>query len=514
LTSNSRWWQRWGQVSHSPIFLNGLLLVGALLRIRQYLANRSLWLDESMLALNVVGRSFADLLKPLDYSQAAPLGFLLLVKAATQVAGQGEYGLRLIPLLLGIISLPLFYKVARDLLIPAAVPLAVALFAILVPFTYYSSELKQYSGDVMVVLLLLAAAYPPPASGTYSLPRAVGLVLVGGAAVWLSHPAVFTLAAIGVVLLLPAMVRRPRQNAASVGLIAASWLASFAATYYLSLRSIAANPVLSSWWSQEFVPPPVSKAAVNWWLNKFVDGSGVASIFADPAAFRPAGVALFAFLVGCAFMFVHHRQRFWLLTSPLLFVLAASALGRYPFAGRLLLFVVPLLVLLVAYGAGSVIQTAGRSAPAVGVILVGLLLFPVVRSADNAIAPEGREEIKPVLGYVARNRQPGDLVYVHFAARPAFDFYAPRYAGFPEVVAGSRMDDVDYVAIESDLERLRHRGRVWILLSHTGQAEEDFFVAYLDRIGKRVDAVTATGASAYLYDLGARGGMPPAVGRP
>ena len=49
---------------------------GVLVRLARYLADFSLEVAESQLALNLVERSFADLLSTLDYDQAAPVGFL------------------------------------------------------------------------------------------------------------------------------------------------------------------------------------------------------------------------------------------------------------------------------------------------------------------------------------------------------------------------------------------------------------------------------------------------------
>jgi len=54
------------------------IIVGIVLRLRYYAFNRSLWLDESLLALNLIHRSYRQLLKPLDYSQGSRLGFLLV----------------------------------------------------------------------------------------------------------------------------------------------------------------------------------------------------------------------------------------------------------------------------------------------------------------------------------------------------------------------------------------------------------------------------------------------------
>ena len=42
-----------------------LILMGAVLRLRQYLTMRSFWVDEAMLALNIVQRNFAGMLVPL-----------------------------------------------------------------------------------------------------------------------------------------------------------------------------------------------------------------------------------------------------------------------------------------------------------------------------------------------------------------------------------------------------------------------------------------------------------------
>ena len=46
--------------------------LGIILRLVQYLYNRSLWLDEASLALNVIEKSFSGLLQPLGYDQMAP----------------------------------------------------------------------------------------------------------------------------------------------------------------------------------------------------------------------------------------------------------------------------------------------------------------------------------------------------------------------------------------------------------------------------------------------------------
>lgn len=111
--------------------------LGVILRLMQYLCNRSLSFDESLLALNIIDRSFTGLLHPLDYDQGAPIGFLMLEKLAIQVLGNSEYTLRLFPLLSGVGSVWLFYGVASRCLTPKALPIALGLFAVSAPLIYY-----------------------------------------------------------------------------------------------------------------------------------------------------------------------------------------------------------------------------------------------------------------------------------------------------------------------------------------------------------------------------------------
>jgi hypothetical protein len=84
--------------------------------LSRYIANQSLFGDEAALVVNVVGRRFGELHGPLTYHQAAPYGFLLVVKAVQLLLGLSEYALRLVPLTTGVAPLALFYQLARRVL--------------------------------------------------------------------------------------------------------------------------------------------------------------------------------------------------------------------------------------------------------------------------------------------------------------------------------------------------------------------------------------------------------------
>src|SRR5580700_337675 len=122
-----------------------LVAVGAAIRLRLYLQNRSLWVDEAMVSLNIIHRPIAQLWRPLDDHQAAPLGWLLLQKFSITLFGSSEYALRLVPLIAGIGSLVLLLMLARRTVGPAVGLVAVAMACLSKGLIYYSSEAKQYS---------------------------------------------------------------------------------------------------------------------------------------------------------------------------------------------------------------------------------------------------------------------------------------------------------------------------------------------------------------------------------
>jgi len=132
-----------------PAFLWwALIVMGIILRLRQYFSGRSLWADEASLAFNLANRSFAGLTQRLDYDQGAPIGFLFIEKLLVVGLGNIDQVMRLFPLFSGILAIYLFYRIA-DAHIKGGM-FGVLLFSVSWSLIYYSSELKQYSSDVMI----------------------------------------------------------------------------------------------------------------------------------------------------------------------------------------------------------------------------------------------------------------------------------------------------------------------------------------------------------------------------
>ena len=136
-----------------------IIFVGILIRFRQYMFNRSLWLDEASLAMNILKLNYTELFKPLLHGQAAPSLFLLITKLFTDIAGYSEYVLRFFPFLCGIISLLFFYQFAKHILQKQVIPVAIGLLSFSYYAIYYSNEFKQYSVDLLFTILLIFFAF-------------------------------------------------------------------------------------------------------------------------------------------------------------------------------------------------------------------------------------------------------------------------------------------------------------------------------------------------------------------
>jgi hypothetical protein len=485
----------------------GLVALGVVLRCVQYASGRNLWLDEIGLAGNILTRSFAGLWQPLADGQVAPVGFLMLVKAAVVALGPSDDALRLVPLLAGLAALPVMLAVARRWLPPAGALLAIGLFALSFKHVHYSDELKQYSLDALVALLILWFAIrieERPSRWLWG-----GYAVLGALAVWFSHPALFMLGGAGLVHAASAL--RARSGAALAGIVATGgvWLASLAACYVLVLRVPGNGEMMRTFWARAFMPlPPRSPEDLRWFVDTFFDA------LLSPGGFAVPGLVGIPLVLGGGVLLRTDWRRFWLLVGPALLALLASGLKRYPFEGRLLLFLVPAALLLIAAGTGALYRAlrAGQGRAIAALVPLLVVALPIMTAGQDLLRPRMREETVPLFRYLAGHRRPGDLIYVYDSARLAARYYGPRY-GLREgdYIQGSESRD-DWTRYLDDLQRLRGHKRVWVLLSHVctwqGVDEGRIILGYLSRVGTCVDELEEPGAALYLYDLSATRALP------
>jgi hypothetical protein len=364
-----------------------LVAVGILLRVLEYEAYRALYMDEKSLLINLTGLAVFDFHTRLSEDQLAPPGFLVVERLLVRLPLDSVWAARFFPLVCGVGSVILMRLVALRYLSRAAVPLAVGLFALSDWLLYYSAEIKQYSTDVALTLaaLLLASRFeaaprsqrvpperkplpdsgsPEPAFETAPPAKWLAFTAFGAAGVWFSHPLAFVLAGAGTYVMASAALRRDWVSARRGLLMSAAWAASFAGCFAVSHAILTTGQFVWDWWDFAFLPLPPRSAAdmdrVFWHLiNVFDSPSGIVTpLGVLPSAFLALGL----FVIGAVVLGMSWPGGLYLLESPALFALLASALRQYPFHGRLVLFLAPVVHLLVAEGAANVATSGARLA--------------------------------------------------------------------------------------------------------------------------------------------------------
>jgi hypothetical protein len=477
-----------------------LVFLGIGLRLVPLVQNRNLWIDEARLALNLLDRSPRQLLDPLDWNQGAPVGFLLCVKAVITAFGPTECALRLVPFVGSVLGLFGFAWVARRLLPSPAAVLAVGLFAVCPYLVGYAAECKQYAIDAAVAVGLLAAALRL-FHGESDCSHWCILAACGAVAVWFSHPAAFVLGGIGIALLTDAVLNRNRKRLAACSMVIACWLASFGVCYLVSLSHLGGNGYLVEYWAGHFLPlPPTSVGDFAWLADHFF------GFFTYPGGFgggevSAGGLAAVLFVVGVVSI---GRERWPVavaLVVPGLLALLASAVHKYPFAGRLILFLVPPALLAVARGAWVVAVTLRPCQPLAATLFLGVLIAaPAVELGRQLRHPLHQEELAPVLAEVRARWQPEDKMYVYYDAVPAFTFYT-RNNPFPSSVTLGGEHRARQTEYRDELARFADGPRVWLVFSHRHGDEEALIRAYAEGFGKCVGEVRRPGAAAYLFDM-------------
>jgi len=448
-----------------------IVMVGAgiYLRAVEYAANRSLWLDEAALAQNVLHLPLGELAAGrLGDNQVAPPGFLLATRGVAAIGGGSEQALRLIPFVAGVGLLGIFGWWAGRRLGALGGFAATALLALSWPLVYYSNEFKQYSLDALIAFSLWASV-GKILDGDFSARRAAATGAAGVAALWFSQPAIFSLAALGVMGLAGAVKANRSRAAWRWMAVGAAWAGFFALLLWLSYDTALGNTALYAYHDELFLrlwPAGVFRdvARVGGWENWKL-------ATADASAWFWLGLVFVG--AWAAWRNAGSRRETIFLGLGIFFTALASALRFYPLSARLLLFLLPGLFWWAGRGVDAVTSAAqGRKLglPVALALLIGL--WPLARAAvAEARAPSAREQLRPVVEELGRRARPGEAVLVFDLTRYAFDYYWARVAHAEVTVREVRFErDEPATAAEVAVKLAplfkERPARVWLVTTH------------------------------------------------
>jgi hypothetical protein len=483
---------------------HGLALVvgfGCVLRLVQYLWQRSYWDDEARLLLNIRDKSWLELLGPLDNEQSAPIGFMYACKALITLLGDSELVVRFLPLLAGLISLVLFALLCRRVGI-ATLPacLATAALALCESTIVYSATLKQYNADIAasLTLLLIAVSSTIPVHlrlrylALLTLPLALfstTVVLVFGGLFFALLPQ-FLREHRG-----PSSLLRPDSaNPLPPALLAA---AGFVALYALVLRN-QRDESLQEFWDKGFAQFSNPLSIPRWLISETYN-------HADRLR---SGLGALVMLLWVVASMSLHRQRRWQLLfcciAPVLMTIFVACFHLYPYqGGRVSLFLLPGTALLAAIALDSLFRVARRGPALALVAAMPFVALGLLTSLPALVEPRSRSMIRPAIAHVRQHFQPGDRIYVVAEGKSPltpilhgrgveFDAYWP--APNPRVVTGLPRPPAPAAG---------EGGRFWVVFAFVPKFQLTNMQPLLDDLAENATeldrSVDAGGGAAILY---------------
>ncbi len=473
------------------------LAVGFIVAAMEFLRERGVWLDEASLGINIADRDAWGLLKPLDHGQAAPVLYLETLEAFSKLFGLSLKSLRLPSLVAYAVSAWLFLCILRQTVRNAsAIVVGCALFAFNYMLLYYSGEMKQYMGDVLVTLLMLHLTLRYIGWQTDDWKE---LAVAGSVSFFFSNVTVVVLTACFAML---ATARRHPGDGGRIrmlGSLALAWSLSAFCYYLLFVKDHAAREFMMLYWTRAggFPPKdPTDPAFIDFVKNKLELLRNAKNIFhiGKPGwneAMVVAPVALFVFS-----HLRKERHLLWiLLPAPLHFLLSWARL--YPFEIRLTIYLLPPTILAMTLGLDRLIQWIGLNGRLSVLAVLAVCLWQG-RVFWKSQLPVRGHEVKQAALYVEerRSRGQGAWVYPNVVYHIWFHQRTGDMYGFNDAVfSRAQPDDVDACTREV----LATGPELWLLFGHVSGNEDARIRKALEQHGYSVcDSLRVYKASAYL----------------
>jgi hypothetical protein len=345
------------------------------------------------------------------------------------------------------------------------------------------------------------------------------LACAGVVAIFLSNVAPIILFTCGLYLAYDYFCVARNRNITPISIVFAIWLSVFSLYYIFFIHGHPTKEIMIQFWSCERAFMPYNPFTSDFYL--FFSKSS-SEIFTSLYAFETYTMRLIwkifcglFVMVGIVVLIKNKRIKIMIfIFTPLLLHLLLSTMHFYPFYSRLILYAMPGILILFAYGfCGIIIFSASMlntdkiisfTTIACMLFLIGLFVirgFPLKRF-------EGRDAIK----YVEENIQSTENFHMFSGYLFVFLYYTNiRIISDKMNILNDVQHELTKKYVESWLLNLNNmrkqlfldkiktlRGRNWIILSHGPK-----IIKHLDSLGyKKLKEFKSANTSVYLYDFG------------
>ena len=386
-----------------PIFLLLIFALSFYLRTKVYLTNQSFGHDECALAWNILNKNYVELLQPLRFLQAAPLLFLLFTKLETDIFGYSELVFRFIPYISGVLSIIGFYFLSKIILKNKySILFSNLIFALNIPLFYYTGEFKPYSSDVLFCILSILIFLNINKKNLLLLSAILEVFI------WFSFPTVFIISTIILIILLSKNYSLKEKS--------------------LFLFSQIINGILFYIIFFENMFNTHKGGMTEYWNNYFININNFPDIMQQAFGFMFLESRFLIILsVFGLLMFLKEKHLFGKFVITLLVVLiSASVLKIYPFAVRLILFLIPVFILLISK---TIDYKNTVTLLFLSIFLIGM--YPNFKATFNTIVENKYNKYnttpREIAAYLSSKIKDNDIVYVNFDSNSDYLYYKQIY---------------------------------------------------------------------------------------
>lgn len=470
-------------------FLFFILLAGTAFRFYQ-LGLESFWLDETATGLRVQ-MSWSQMFQILTNIKANPPLHYILLKAWADIFGYSEFSLRFLSAVFSILSIVLFYRIAKMLFSVKVALLAAAILATSRFHVDLAQEARCYALMGFLVLLsmyFLIRLWQRPTWGSYA-----GYILASAGMLYNHYYAPFVIITQNLFILTMYLLNRP--------ILWKRVLYWFTGQAVIGLCYLPWIGVLRNAIQQIETVPTVLKtpglANVLSCLKAFAGGQRWAAIiFLALACFSAYGIFKITRSVsGKGSLRAPYLIMLWLVV-PMALPFLYSVYRAPIFSDRYTLISSYPYYLLIAFAVFSIPAKPLRYFLTAGVLLTSLgTLLPGYFSHN-------KEEWRQMTSYIESKAQPGQAMLFHtpFCGNTAYRFYANRtdlsVLGFPN----NRKSG--YAVTESNVSQIapliQDYSHVWLILSHS-RDKEGLILKEMRQLGSQQEHVSFSGIEVYLF---------------
>lgn len=457
-------------------FINAVMLlitcVGIYISFFMNSVNRSLWLDEALLAESFTKRSFLGIFLEGQFAnlQSAPIGWLWFEKILAILFGNTPYVLRM-GSVAGFILIIILLSLIQGYYYRSRFPFAAAAFISNIPIVLrYSNMFKPYITDGTATMVI-AFAY-----GLWRRKkiRTGMLAAVWMCLIWFSQTACFIIGGYCLCEFLFSCLDKDKKGVQKSVILGVSAVSSFLVYFFAWGSRMASLSRMQQDWESSFfsiIPQSVSELIRGYYLLKSV------VLEFDRTWFLVA--ALFA---GGLILAILKKDRMLMgLFLGLGVALLASAVHLYPISGRLWGFCYPAIALIAFVTMEEIIHREKHiEIPAALVMIVIILSNTGKWYAQASDVYMKGQEVKLEMDYLRDHMNPDDMVYVYSYSKAAFEYINgygnTSFGGSKDNVVFGDLDFNKSLVIDCRLEKekILSYPELWIVSTHVEESRWQF----------------------------------------